>query len=80
MQHSSGPWEVLSAEFKGGGVVAFEIKMPQPQLNFADKHLIESAHAMYEALKLVEESGFELNNPDNIEIVVVAIAKAEGRQ
>jgi hypothetical protein len=48
---SPGPWKVVSAKFIGRDRVAFEVRMPEPQLAMADKHGIEALHDLYAALE-----------------------------
>jgi hypothetical protein len=54
VEHTPGPWTVLAAEFKGKGIVAYEIKMPEATISKANADLIAAAPDMLAALKVDE--------------------------
>lgn len=41
--HTPAPWKVVAAEFKGKGIVAYEIRMPNAEISKANAELIEAA-------------------------------------
>lgn len=80
---TKGPWECTAAEFKGKGIVAYEIKMPHPIISKANAELIAAAPCMYEALQAIlrwyDVDSSEFNREMAIAATRKSLSKADGQ-
>jgi hypothetical protein len=78
-QHTPGPWKCVSAEFKKGGLVAFEVRMPEQVLCKRDADLISAAPELLEAAKLALDQLPQFPGDCPFSRLRDAVARAEGR-
>lgn len=82
-EHTPGPWKVKAAEFKGGGIVAYEIIMSRPEIGQANADLISAAPELLAALRNMC-TAFQFVDMDEIDSktfkqALAVIARVEGR-
>ncbi len=53
--YTPGPWKVTAAEFKGYGIVTYEIIMPRAEISQANADLIAAAPALLEACRAIRK-------------------------
>jgi hypothetical protein len=82
--YTKGPWKCISGAFKRGGVIAWEIKMPEGgHISKANADILSATPDLYEALKnlisLAKDHVADAEDWHEYQHAVAAIAKAEGR-